>query len=269
MFVGIYAGLVTVETKCLDIAQDPPRASSGLSSGQWQNIIAHHRSLLHEHHDFLIASQHPQASPALRRLATKYAMPTRMWHHGIQSFLELLWQRCPETLEHMLTYLEVSRSMINLLMEDAPHMVDEWLEMDSALEEYRNKLQRLNLQRHSSNDVPDLSSCSPESLVDGCSSISSPDADFSVTCPGTGSKFLDGQSNFNGELEFGDWYFHCYPPATQPEPHAAYRDFLSNRLSLPDYVINTLVGWLYCGQVFARNFNVYCKIFTLLSFAAR
>ncbi|KAH8743989.1 hypothetical protein F5883DRAFT_386086, partial [Diaporthe sp. PMI_573] len=55
--------------------------------------IALHRTLLHEHYDFFLASQHPSASPALRRLASKYAMPVRMWRHGVHSFIELLRQR--------------------------------------------------------------------------------------------------------------------------------------------------------------------------------
>ncbi|KAF2433994.1 hypothetical protein EJ08DRAFT_582769 [Tothia fuscella] len=59
---------------------------------------------LHEHHDFFLASQHPSASPALRRLATKYTMPARMWKHGIHSFLELLRYRLPESLEFMISF---------------------------------------------------------------------------------------------------------------------------------------------------------------------
>src|SRR4051812_46843301 len=61
-----------------------------LNNEQWQALIALHRTLLHEHHDFFLASQHPSANPALRRLVSKYAMPARMWRHGIHSFLELL-----------------------------------------------------------------------------------------------------------------------------------------------------------------------------------
>ncbi|KAI5803769.1 hypothetical protein EDC01DRAFT_469129, partial [Geopyxis carbonaria] len=41
---------------------------------QWQALIALHRTLLHEHHDFFLASQHPSASPSLERLASEYAM---------------------------------------------------------------------------------------------------------------------------------------------------------------------------------------------------
>ncbi len=75
---GIYAGLVMVEKKCVEICtQQASSNSKHLSNEQWQALIALHRTLLHEHHDFFLASQHPTASPALRRLATKYAMPAR------------------------------------------------------------------------------------------------------------------------------------------------------------------------------------------------
>lgn len=87
---GIYGGLVMVEAKCIEV--DNKQATLGhidgpqskLNNEEWQALIALHRTLLHEHHDFLLASQHPSASPALRRLASKYAMPARMWRHGIQ-----------------------------------------------------------------------------------------------------------------------------------------------------------------------------------------
>ena len=89
---GIYAGLVMVEAKCIEVdnkqaslAQADPSAQPKLNNEQWQALIALHRTLLHEHHDFFLASQHPSASGALRRLASKYAMPARMWRHGIHS----------------------------------------------------------------------------------------------------------------------------------------------------------------------------------------
>ncbi|UKZ82461.1 hypothetical protein TrVFT333_010250 [Trichoderma virens FT-333] len=74
---GIYAGLVMVESKCIEVdnAQSANKDSpQQLNNEQWQALIALHRTLLHEHHDFFLASQHPSASPALRRLASNPAM---------------------------------------------------------------------------------------------------------------------------------------------------------------------------------------------------
>ena len=83
---GIYAGLVMVEAKCIEVdnkqaalaQQGDPASLPKLNNEQWQALIALHRTLLHEHHDFFLASQHPSASPALRRLASKYAIQARM-----------------------------------------------------------------------------------------------------------------------------------------------------------------------------------------------
>lgn len=137
---GIYAGLVMVESKCIEVdsaqnSQSEPAAT--LNNEQWQALIALHRTLLHEHHDFFLASQHPSASPALRRLASKYAMPARMWRHGIHGFLELLRHRLPASLEHMLTFIYLAYSMMALLYETVPAFEDTWVECLGDLGRYR------------------------------------------------------------------------------------------------------------------------------------
>ncbi|KAI1379107.1 hypothetical protein F4677DRAFT_442836 [Hypoxylon crocopeplum] len=135
---GIYAGLVMVESKCIEVdnAQSSQNETQ-LNNEQWQALIALHRTLLHEHHDFFLASQHPSASQALRRLASKYAMPARMWRHGIHSFLELLRHRLPHSLEHMLTFIYLAYSMMALLYETVPAFEDTWIECLGDLGRYR------------------------------------------------------------------------------------------------------------------------------------
>ncbi|KZL82378.1 hypothetical protein CI238_13438 [Colletotrichum incanum] len=137
---GIYAGLVMVESKCIEVdnAQSSTKDTSPkLNNEQWQALIALHRTLLYEHHDFFQASQHPSAGPALRRLASKYAMPARMWRHGIHSFLELLRHRLPASLEHMLTFIHLAYSMMALLYETVPTFEDTWIECLGDLGRYR------------------------------------------------------------------------------------------------------------------------------------
>lgn len=135
---GIYAGLVIVEAKCVDIdatqAKDPHQQ---LGREQWQALIALHRTLLYEHHDFLMASQHPSASPSLRHLATKYNMPARMWKHGIHTFLELLRYRKPDSQEYMLSFIYLAYQMMILLYETAPDFRDTWIECLGDLARYR------------------------------------------------------------------------------------------------------------------------------------
>ncbi|KAI1103228.1 hypothetical protein F4804DRAFT_237795 [Jackrogersella minutella] len=135
---GIYAGLVMVESKCIEVdnAQSTQNETQ-LNNEQWQALIALHRTLLHEHHDFFLASQHPSATQALRRLASKYAMPARMWRHGIHSFLELLRHRLPHSLEHMLTFIYLAYSMMALLYETVPAFEDTWIECLGDLGRYR------------------------------------------------------------------------------------------------------------------------------------
>ncbi|AEO60999.1 hypothetical protein MYCTH_89981 [Thermothelomyces thermophilus ATCC 42464] len=110
---GIYAGLVIVESKCIEVdnnqsSQNDP--ANRLNNDQWQALIALHRTLLHEHHDFFLASQHPSASPALRRLAAKYAMPARFRqgpNHGA-SLSPLGHPRSPERIVAALLLFEVA-----------------------------------------------------------------------------------------------------------------------------------------------------------------
>ncbi|KAJ2981571.1 hypothetical protein NUW58_g6658 [Xylaria curta] len=135
---GIYAGLMMVESKCIEVDNaQSSQNDSKLNNEQWQALIALHRTLLHEHHDFFLASQHPSASLALKRLASKYAMPARMWRHGIHSFLELLRHRLPGSIEHMLTFIYMAYSMMALLYETVPAFEDTWIECLGDLGRYR------------------------------------------------------------------------------------------------------------------------------------
>ena len=138
---SIYAGLVMVEAKCIEVdeRQSTANASSKLElrDDQWQSLIAFHKQLLHEHHDFFLASQHPSASPALKRLAAKYLMPARMWRHGIHAFLEVLRHRLPESIEHMLAFIYIAYSMMALLYETVGTFEDTWIECLGDLGRYR------------------------------------------------------------------------------------------------------------------------------------
>ena len=117
---GIYARLVMTEAKCIDVDSKQSEADQGqtqvqqLANVHWQGLIALHQTLLHQHHDFFLASQHPSTSPALSRLAAKYSMPARMWRHGIYDFLEILRHRLPESFDYMLTFTHLAYSMMAL-----------------------------------------------------------------------------------------------------------------------------------------------------------
>lgn len=144
---GIYTGLVMVESKCIDVDTAQADASAKtLTDEQWQALIALHRALLHEHHDFFLASQHPSASQALKRLALKYSMPARMWRHGIHSFLELLRKRLPDSIQHMLSFIYLAYSMMGLLYETVPTYKETWIECLGDLGRYRMAIEDENMQ---------------------------------------------------------------------------------------------------------------------------
>ncbi|EKG09971.1 hypothetical protein MPH_12933 [Macrophomina phaseolina MS6] len=141
----IYAGLTMVESRCINVNKTQPPFHTDPVSGQplistseyWQTLIALHNTLLHEHHDFFLASQHPLASPAVRRLAAKYSMPERMWKHGIHSFLERLRDHLPDSLEYMSTFIYYAYRMMALLFETVPAFEDVWIECLGDLARYR------------------------------------------------------------------------------------------------------------------------------------
>jgi len=141
---GIYAGLVMVEAKTIEVdqqqsiaAQEDPARRPPLPPDKWRALVALHKQLLHEHHDFFLASQHPAATPNLSRLAFKYSMPARMWRHGIHSFLEVLRHRLPESLEQMVCFIYIAYSMVALLYETVPTFEDTWVECLGDLGRYR------------------------------------------------------------------------------------------------------------------------------------
>ena len=135
---GIYAGLVMVEAKCINIDDAQAKdTTTELGPEQWQALIALHRTLLYEHHDFLMATQHPSATPALQALAMKYSMPARMWKHGIHAFLEVLRHRRPQSQDYMLAFIYLAYQMMALLYETVPSFTDTWIECLGDIARYR------------------------------------------------------------------------------------------------------------------------------------
>lgn len=143
---AIYAGLVMVEKKCIDIDKQQSENPDELKDVQWQALIALHRTLLHEHYDFFLASNHPLASNMLKKLADKYSMPSRMWRYGIHSFLELLRKRLPGSLEHMLTFIYMAYSMMSLLLESIPAFEGTWIECLGDLARYRMAVEEVDMR---------------------------------------------------------------------------------------------------------------------------
>ena len=256
-YKGIYAGLVMVENKCIDVDTRNSADDSKLSNDQWASLIALHKQLLHEHHDFFLASQHPSASPALSRLAMKYSMPARMWKRGIQSFLDTLNRRAPGSLHHMRAFLTETYSGLSQLVGSVPSMKDEWEQMMKALDEYYTMLGDLSCQSAKAfGKHPACGSCFPISP-------------FSESCSKSCHTMGSDLPRESLEIEFGDWYIHNIDSTSPLERMYAYLGSHIDQLQLPDSVTDTLAGWLYYGQSIASDsFNIYSKVFMTLSLAA-
>lgn len=95
----IYASLTMLEFKCREIDSKQAQGNPGLNDPQWQILTCVHLCLLHQHYNFLLAVQHPSASPSMRKLILKYALPARMWNYGIHNFLGIV--------RHNLRYTEM------------------------------------------------------------------------------------------------------------------------------------------------------------------
>lgn len=143
---GIYAGLVMVEEKCIQLDRQHTESKEELSDKKWVALIRLHQTLLYEHHDFFLASQNPSASPVLKHLADKYAMPARMWRYGIYSFLELLRQRLPESLDYMLNFIYLAYSMMTLLLESISAFEETWIECLGDLARYRMAVEESDMR---------------------------------------------------------------------------------------------------------------------------
>ncbi|KIV98744.1 uncharacterized protein PV09_09496 [Verruconis gallopava] len=145
---SIYTGLTMIESKCIHADGAMRDGKYRISNDHWKVLNALHRTLLHEYHDFFLASQHPTASWALRRLASKYSMPARMWKHGIHSFLELLRYQLPNSLEFMMNFIYTAYQMMSLLYETVPAFKNTWIECLGNLGSYRMAIDNGNVRDH-------------------------------------------------------------------------------------------------------------------------
>ena len=151
---GLYAGLVMVEARCIEVDTQQEAAAKAvpaneqleLTDQEWRARVALHSSLLDEHYDFFLASQHPSASAACHRLAKKYMMPARLWRHGIHHFLENLRRGLPDSLEHMLSFVYMAYTMMVLLYETVISFEATWVECLGDLARYRMAIEDESLR---------------------------------------------------------------------------------------------------------------------------
>jgi hypothetical protein len=284
---GIYAGLVMVEKKCIEIDLQEASSKDELSDEEWQALIGLHRTLLLEHYDFVLATHHPLASPALRGLAGKFGMTSRMWEHGINGFLKSIRHHMPGMAEKMLAYLDFAYSVLEYLSVHLPSLAPEWVECIKGLNIYYGELQRILQAGPSSWHW--CTSCMSEGTSD-CAALSLNPAYTEhqhqastpsntgtvgpVSYPNVVFGALDGcgdlQSNWEATANSSsssssttagqDVYaakFHDMPDASMPRRHW--------RTTLSEVACLVLAGWLWVGQGSSLDFNIFVKVFCILA----
>lgn len=145
---GIYIDLVMLEAKGVDVnakqsigaPEKDPAQQTKFSNEQWQALSALQRSLLHELHDFSLASQHPSPTPGLTQSTAKFWMPARLWRHGIHSFLEILRRGLSDPLDDILKFIYIAYSMVALLYINVTALRYTWIRCLRDLGRYQREI---------------------------------------------------------------------------------------------------------------------------------
>ncbi|KAI3534620.1 hypothetical protein CABS02_13201 [Colletotrichum abscissum] len=117
-----------------------------LSHEPWEAIVARHYMLLCEYYDFLSTTQDYSASPKLRELASKLAMPARLWEKGIRSLLDRLHGCLPESHDHMCTFIDLACFIMARVYRTVPAFESTWIEHLGDLGAYRIAMKDDHLQ---------------------------------------------------------------------------------------------------------------------------
>ena len=267
MSAGIYAGLVILEAKAIEVDEvqlTPLRSASTLepqskkvetypklSADKYRSLIALHKQLLHEHHDFFLASQHPAASPAVRSLAEKYDMTGRMWRHGIDSFLNTLRKSGPGHMDSMLEFIDYADTIISAFMPSYPEMQDQWISIRTSLNKYRKNIADLKEEVELEQEVtlpawPDVYPCDSAPLIR-----------YDLSEFGNGTDFF----NFHQQTLFAE---------TLKGPE--FNTSSTTDFSRASYIYDVMAGWCVSGYECLgdiKSFNIYAKVFMALASAAQ
>ena len=81
-------------------------------------------------------TQHPSASPSVRRLPQKYDLLARYWKFGIVQLLEFLREKLPLSETHMESFIYGAYTLTSLLLEDVGAFAAVWEECLGDLARY-------------------------------------------------------------------------------------------------------------------------------------
>lgn len=114
--------------------------------GSLQERSSMHKRLLLAYYEFYLNTQQPSANPYVRIRILKYAIPGRLWRHGIHSFLEHLRGGLPRTSGHLSRFLHFAYDTVTLLCEADPTLENLWQEMRGNLGRYGMMIQQFDPQ---------------------------------------------------------------------------------------------------------------------------
>ena len=253
--------------------------SGSLCYGVDTNALLLYNFICHEHHDLYVILCHPETPSYLKDLAIKYGLTSQLWEHGIKAFVEHLGRQKANNLHEMRAFLVEARDMMSQFIKDIPAMEDEWRKIIANIKEYDKNLEKLQRQMARSkkrkksqwdtirNDPPDRQPWTSKP-TQGADSHQCPlhGSSESLTTPSEAPNISPLSCLSDGMLTLPV----ISPPNDQFTADNAPQDDLP---PLPEYVISTLMGWLWYGQAitidkcYNEGFNMYCKVYSALSLA--
>lgn len=241
-----------VEKKCIEIVSQQAQNPTKLSKEQWQALIALHRTLLNEHHDFFSATRHHMAPWELRMLASKYAMPLRLLQRNINPALELLKRHAKDTPGRMHDMLDVTFGMLNRLRHEVSPtspVWEDWNMVAKCLHHYVFSL------RHGGVNIPETY---PElwSRQLWYKTIDEED----IECLERFSQpFCEPVEDCNLQP-----LSRTLPPSEEQGEEDSFHDLPYESDGL---LWAFMVAWYEIGSEIARNARDFCKVFTFLPWA--
>ena len=136
----IYATLAKMEKECISFHKSQLMSRAEMSDSEWQRHIIRHESLLNRYENVILVfvkSHIPSAGLLLKQFCGSRRILARMWRHGIFVFLEILRQRYPNTVEHIIRFINSAYSTIIRLSGNVSLFRDTWNEQLGDLARYR------------------------------------------------------------------------------------------------------------------------------------
>jgi hypothetical protein len=81
-------------------------------------------------------TQHPSASPSMRRLPKRHDVLARYWKYGVVYLLEYLRQKLPLSQPYMDSFIFGTYTLTGVLLQDVPVFQNVWMECLGDLARY-------------------------------------------------------------------------------------------------------------------------------------